>query len=288
MFTQFLGQFLLNNDFISANELNTVFDNIKNTRLRLGMVAINEGYLTPKQVAEINNLQKQHDKRFGEIAVEFNYLSEENLNTILNRQQSEHLILAQTIVDLGYMTLEEFADAMDQYKKYHSISDESFDALKNGKIDEVIYKMIETDDEIIKEYVTLFYKNIIRFITNDVYISQSIKLNADEQHKYIFEQEIYGKKELYTAYTADESVLMPFSSKYAGEIINVMDEFAIDVCKEFLNLHNGLFTVNMSDKGIDLNLKIQVHKENHIPAGKNLFKIPFHTDLGDIYLIIGN
>lgn len=287
MFTQFLGQFLLNNDLISANELNTVFENIKNTRLRLGMVAINEGYLTPKQVTEINNLQKQHDKRFGEIAVEFNYLSEANLNTILNKQPSEHLILAQTIVDLGYMTLEDFTDAMENYKKYHSISDESFDALKNGKIEEVIYKMIETDDEVIKAYVTLFYKNIIRFITSDVYISKSVQLNADELHKYIFEQEIYGKKELYTAYTADEMVLIPFSSKYSGETIDVMDDYTIDVCKEFLNLHNGLFTVNMSDKGVDLNLKIQVHKENHIPAGDNLFKIPFHTGLGDLYLIIG-
>jgi len=80
MFTQFFGQFLLNNDLISAGELNIVFQSIKSTRLRLGMIAIDKGFLTPSQVVVINGLQKKHDKRFGEIAVEFGYLTEENLD----------------------------------------------------------------------------------------------------------------------------------------------------------------------------------------------------------------
>lgn len=286
MFTQFFGQFLLNNDLISAEELNIVFQNIKSTRLRLGMIAIDEGFLTPSQVVDINNLQKKHDKRFGEIAVEFDYLTEKNLDRILNMQQSEHLKMAQTIVELGYMTLEEFAETMSTYKKHHGISDESFEELKNGKVDEVIYKIIKTEDEVIKEYVTLFYKNIIRFISNEVYISEPVKLNNDEQYNYLFEQKINGDQEIYTAYTANDNVIISFASKYAGETLEVIDDFTIDVCKEFLNLHNGLFAVNMSDKGLKFDLEIQSHKENYVPMGDDLYKIPFHTDLGDIYLII--
>ena len=286
MFTQFFGQFLLNNDLISAEELNIVFHSIKSTRLRLGMIAIDEGLLTPSQVVDINDLQKKHDKRFGEIAVEFGYLTKENLEIILNMQQSEHLKMAQTIVDLGYMTLEEFAEAMNTYKKQHGISDESFDELKNGKVDEVIYNIIKTEDRVKKEYVTLFYKNIIRFITNDVYISEPEKLSGDEQYNYLFEQKIKGDQEIYTAYTANEKALISFSSKYAGETLEVVDEFTIDVCKEFLNLHNGLFAVNMSDKDLKFDLEIQSHKENYAPVGDNLYKIPFHTDLGDICLIL--
>lgn len=286
MFTQFFGQFLLNNDLISAEELNTVFQNIKSTRLRFGMIAIDEGFLTPNQVVDINNLQKKYDKRFGEIAVEFDYLTEENLEIILNMQQSEHLKMAQTIVDLGYMTLEEFAEAMNTYKKHHGISDESFDELKNGKVDEVIYNIIRTEDEIIKEYVALFYKNIIRFITNEVYISEPEKLSRDEEYSHLFEQKIIGDRELYTAYTASENVLISFASKYAGETLKGVDDFTIDVCKEFLNLHNGLFTVNMSDKGSKFDLEIQCHKENDVPKGDDLYKIPFHMNLGVVYLII--
>lgn len=285
MFTQFFGQFLLNNNYISAEELKKVFKNIKNTRLRLGMIAINEGFLTSKQVVEINNLQKKQDKRFGEVAIEINYLNENELNTILTKQQSEHLILAETIVNQGFMTIEEFSSALAEYKEKNCISDESFDELKNGKIDEVIYNMIKIDDFEIKEYIALFYKNIVRFITNDVYISESIKVN-EKQFKYLFEQNIVNEKSLYTAFSIKDNDLLLFSSKYSGEKIEIIDEFAIDVCKEFINLHNGLFTVNMSNKGKKCDLDIPVCKENHILKGKDIYIIPFHTGVGELELII--
>jgi|LGOV01.1.fsa_nt_gb hypothetical protein len=287
MFTQFFGQFLLNQDLITPKELQEVFKNVKTTRLKLGMIAINEGFLNANQVIKINELQKKHDKRFGEIAVEFMYLTNEELDIALNKQQSEHLILAQTIVNLGYMTITEFEKAIEMYKTLHNISNESFKELKNGKIDDVIYSMLKIDDNEIKDYVTLFYKNIIRFITDEVYISESIKLENNEEYEYLFEQTIRGDKNLYTAYTASNDVLILFSEKYSKEKIDVIDIYTIDVCKEFLNLHNGLFAVNMSNKNIEMKLNIQTHKEKYLLEKNNLYKIPFHTNIGKIDLIIG-
>lgn len=287
MFTQFFGQFLLNNALITSEQLQTVFKNVKNTRLRLGMIAINEGILTAKQVEDINQLQKKHDKRFGEIAVDFQYMNQGQLDLILSKQQSEHLILAQTIVDLGFMTIEEFEESIEVYKRLHGISDESFKSLKDGKVEQVIYHMLDTKDPVIKEYVSLFYKNMIRFITDEVHISESIELSGGATYEHLFEQEIMGQKDLYSAYSGNGESLILFSEKYSGEKIDVMDEFAIDVCKEFLNLHNGLFTVNMSDKGTEYNLKIQTYKENFMPERQNLYKVPFHTNMGDFQLIIG-
>ncbi len=215
------------------------------------------------------------------------YLTNEELDIALNKQQSEHLILAQTIVNLGYMTITEFEKAIEMYKTLHNISNESFKELKNGKIDDVIYSMLKIDDNEIKDYVTLFYKNIIRFITDEVYISESIKLENNEEYEYLFEQTIRGDKNLYTAYTASNDVLILFSEKYSKEKIDVIDIYTIDVCKEFLNLHNGLFAVNMSNKNIEMKLNIQTHKEKYLLEKNNLYKIPFHTNIGKIDLIIG-
>jgi len=287
MFTQFFGQFLLNNEFITSDELKNVFKNIKNTRLKLGMIAMNEGFLDAKQVTKINNLQKTQDKRFGDIAIEEKYLNNNQLEIILKKQQSEHLVLAQTIVDLGYMSMDEFAEVLNLYKLKTGISDDSFEELKGGKIDDVIYSMLKFDDRIIREYVTLFYKNIVRFITSEVYISESFKLTEENIYNFVFEQEILGEKQIYTAYTGEENVLIQFSEIYSGEKIERFDEFSIDICKEFLNLHNGLFTVNMSNKGMTLNLKIQNFKENYLANCGNLYCIPFHTNLGNIDLIVG-
>lgn len=287
MFTQFFGNYLLNHDLIEAEALKSVFKNIKNTRVRLGMVAVNEGFLTADQADQINELQKKHDKRFGDIAVEMSYLTPQQLDLILNKQKSEHMMLAQTIVDLGIMSLHEFETAIEGYKMLYDFSDETFEELKDGKIDHVIYNMLDMDDETIKAYVVLFYKNMVRFITDEVHISPSVQIISPIEIKRTFEQTLYGDQDLYTAYTAEDDTLMALAEKFSGESIYGIDEYTIDVCKEYLNLHNGLFTVNMSDEGSVLKLNIQTYKENHIPKGKTLYKIPFHTIMGDIDLIIG-
>ena len=287
MFTQFFGQFLLNQSLVTSDELQTVFQNVKETRLKLGTIAIHEGYLNNQQVDAINALQKKQDKRFGEIAVEGNFITEDQLNLLLKKQQSEHLILAQTIVDLGYMTLAEFEESIAVYKRLHGISDAAFEELKDGRIDSVIYNVLNIDNEPIKAYVTLFYKNLVRFITNEVHVCTATQISSKESHPVLFNQEIHGDINLFTAFTGHETFLIPFAEKYADEKMEGLDDYTLDVCKEFLNLHNGLFTVNMSNEGVKLNLNIQEHQMDYTLEHPNLYKILFLTDLGMLHLLIG-
>lgn len=287
MFTQFFGQFLLNESLITPQELNKVFRSVRETRLKLGTIAIHEGFLDAQQVETINNLQKKQDKRFGEIAVEHHLLTEDQLNHILSKQQSEHLVLAQAIVDQGYMTLEEFKESIEVYKRLHGISNDDFESLKDGRIESVIYNVLNIDDDRIKAYVTLFYKNLVRFITNDVHVCTATRLNSKEKHDFLFEQVFHGDQNLYTAFTGHKEFLIPFAEKYANEKMDGMDDYTIDVCKEFLNLHNGLFSVNMSNEGHKLNLNIQKHHVDHVLEDTSLYKILFFTELGMLHLIIG-
>lgn len=287
MFSQFFGQFLLNESLITPLELNKVFKNVRNTRLKLGTIAIHEGFLNNQQVESINELQKKQDKRFGEIAIEKQYLTEDQLSLLLKKQQCEHLVLAQTIVDLGYMTLEEFEESIEVYKRLYGISNEDFESLKDGKIESVIYNVLNVEDEKIKAYVTLFYKNLIRFITNDVHVCTATRLGSKEKHDFLFEQELHGDSSLYTAFTGHKEFLIPFAEKYAGEKMDGMDDYTLDVCKEFLNLHNGLFSVNMSNDGHKMNLNIQNHRVDYVLDNPSFHKILFFTELGMLHLIIG-
>ncbi len=43
----------------------------------------------------------------------------------------------------------------------------------------------------------------------------------------------------------------------------------------------------MSNKNIEMKLNIQTHKEKYLLEKNNLYKIPFHTNIGKIDLIIG-
>lgn len=75
MFSQFFGQYLLDNQKITAEQFSSCMKYIKDNRVKLGLIAENEGLLTRNQANELNYLQMQTDKRFGDLAVEKGYLT---------------------------------------------------------------------------------------------------------------------------------------------------------------------------------------------------------------------
>ncbi|PKM52577.1 MAG: hypothetical protein CVV02_00125 [Firmicutes bacterium HGW-Firmicutes-7] len=292
MFSAFFGNYILNKGLVSAEDLSKVLKNQKETRLKLGVLAINAGFMNAIQVQEIHELQAKMDKRFGELAIEKNYLSKEQLDLILKQQKSEHLILAQALIDENLMSMSTFEKELVEYKSTHSLTDEQFDALKDGNVDIVVntFLSFEEDHEMsnyYRDYVSLLFKNIIRFIDSDVRIEAAEAISS-MQSPYMFTQKITGETQLVTSIVGDSETLITFAGKYADETFTTMDAYAKDSIGEFLNLHNGLFTVNMSNRGIELDLTVQACQENTtLKADKVFYRIPFYLSFGEFDLVIG-
>ena len=54
MFSQFFGQYLLDNQKITAEQFSSCMKYIKDNRVKLGLIAENEGLLTRNQANELN------------------------------------------------------------------------------------------------------------------------------------------------------------------------------------------------------------------------------------------
>ena len=91
MFSQFFGQYLLDNQKITAEQFSSCMKYIKDNRVKLGLIAENEGLLTRNHANELNYLQMQTDKRFGDLAVEKGYLTEADVKREM-RLDVEHRI----------------------------------------------------------------------------------------------------------------------------------------------------------------------------------------------------
>ena len=57
MFSQFFGQYLLDNQKITAEQFSSCMKYIKDNRVKLGLIAENEGLLTRNQANELNYLE---------------------------------------------------------------------------------------------------------------------------------------------------------------------------------------------------------------------------------------
>ncbi|HEX9026891.1 MAG TPA: hypothetical protein VF839_10590 [Clostridium sp.] len=287
MFTQYFGQYLLNKGYLTPEKLHDGLENQKDTRLKLGVLAVNAGYMSADDADKINETQKRLDKRFGELSVEMGYLKEDQVEELLSSQKFEHLILGQSLVDKGYMTLKEFEKAINEYKKDYSISDKEFEYIQKDDVDEIVNIFVKFEgsknEKALKDYLSLFTRNLIRFIDTGAIIRDVIKLEKYEC-KWTARQNIKGTINLSTFIEAEENSFVKFASKYADEELNTVDEMAEASVGEFLNLHNGIFLVNMSNEGIELEMTPQEVSSNMMIY--NVYKVSIELSFGEINILI--
>lgn len=289
MFTRFYGHYLLNKGILDAAQLNAVLDKMKETRLRLGVIAIHEGYLTPEQVQSIHDQQQRTDKRFGEIAIELGLLTDTQVQHLLSNQGSEYLQLVQALVDGGVMTLDQIQQSMHEYKVQNALNDSDFESLKYGDVVPLFRRLLNGVPQNVQDYATLFYKNMVRFVTPDVHLAEIALKSEHSEAAHLFSQSLIAadQEKRITAFTADQGTLVQFAEKYAKEPMSGMDDYTIDVCKEFLNLHNGLFTVNMSDLGHKFDLDIQTHQQEALlPTDCHI--LTFGSSIGPVHLHVNS
>lgn len=290
MFSQYFGHYLLNRELITREQLADALEFQKSVHVKFGVIAVDEGYMTPLQVEEVHEKQKQMDKRFGEIAVELGYLTNEQVDKLIASQKQGHLFLAQALVDRGYMTIEQFADALNDYKKENSLSDNQFEAIRNGSIELLVDNILDVKDIEKKtkygQYLSLFAKSMIRFIDDQVYLEVAT-LEDKYPENWLVRQEILGKAPLFTAIDANEEVFLHIASIYAEEELMEVDELAKDAVSEFLNLHNGIYLVNMSNWGTELTMNPQKVMKNVTVSG-DTFLVSVNTSKGSFQLILSD
>lgn len=251
MFTQFFGNYLLNQNLVTPEQLIDGLQAKSNTRMKLGVLAINAGYMTASQVEMVHMKQSTMDKRFGDIAVESGFVTSKQIDELLSQQPQGYLLLGQAFVDKGYMTNAQFEDAIRTYKEKYSLTDEDLNEGEDAKsgimVDSLVDLSSTSAPELYKEYIVLLMNNLIRF-TGDDYtpLKPEFKLESNPD-TYITAQDINGQLSVKTALIADEDTLIKFACRYSGLELNSMDEYTDASACDFMNLHNGLFTVNVSN-----------------------------------------
>lgn len=291
MFAQFFGSYLLNKGLVTSQQLATALEQKKNTRLKLGVLAINAKLMTAEQVEIVNQAQASKDMRFGDLAVSMGFIKSSDVDELLKQQPADYLVLGQTLVNNGIMSNSQFEKAINDYKTNHSLSDEDLSNDQNTKLSQLISEFyhFETSEnaKAYTAYLTLLFKNIVRFVGDD-FTPLEASIIRDMDANYYVSQSISGNISCNTAIEAEEYQYLKFASRFAGEDITDIGEFAHASVGEFLNLHNGLFTVNLSnDFGVELNLSPQEYCDHEKKIfGNSAFCIPVSFSFGIVNFII--
>lgn len=258
MFTQFFGNYLLNENYLTIEQLSEGLRDMKESRAKFGVLAMNAGYLTGEQVEFLHQKQMFENKRIGDLAVDMGYITKEQVEELLSRQPAGYLMLGQALVDKGYITNIQFSEAINDYKNMYSLSEKDLTQNHNDKLEKMLSDLYLNDEieerEDFLQYITLLFNNIVRFIGDD-FIPLEVPQMADSSRCNCAYQEIQGQLTFKSVLEGEASTLLQFAARYAGDDFVEVDEYVSASAEDFLNLINGLFAVNMSnEKNIELKL----------------------------------
>lgn len=290
MFNQYFGQYLFNRGILTAEQLREALTHDQAVRLKMGVLAVNAGFMTADQVEQIHEMQRTKDKRFGELAIEQGYLTLPQMEELLEVQRRRQLTLSQAIVDLGYLRLQELEQVLKDYREQSKFDIQQWQALEASDYDDISRILLDFHSagsmgEVYYEYVALFLRNIIRFLNEDPLLEHAEEVDGITIHRLV-SQSICGEVELFTGLTADDATLLEIGRRYSGEELTALDELALDSVAEFLNVVNGVFCVNASDEGIELDLHPQeIAQEEKISLQKG-FRISIYLSFGKLNLFL--
>lgn len=120
MSLEFFSQFLLVEEIVTQEQLESARVKLDVSNHTLGSLAVAAGYMTETQASDLNREQLQRDIAFGLLAVEQGLLSENQLENLLTRQSQQHMQLGQVLVELEILDDLKVRDALAQFAEVQS------------------------------------------------------------------------------------------------------------------------------------------------------------------------
>lgn len=290
MYTQFFGNYLLSKEYITNEQLFDALKEKSQKHTKLGTLAIHSGLMTAAEVDSVIVEQTHQDKKFGELTIEMGYLTDEQVKTLLNIQSPDFLLLGQLLLDKGIIDNTTLEKIIKDYRQENEISDldmvledkESVENLIEHFFSETSLKPSALD----KMYIELLFNSFIRFVGDD-YTPLSAELCENFNADCVVRQDICGEYAISTYIGMNQTTAINFASRYVKENFSVYDEYVQASLDDFLNLNNGLFTVNCSnEKALELTLSAPEHLDGEPLTFKKAYKLKVLYPFGTVHFII--
>lgn len=291
MYTQFFGNYLFSNGYVTKEQLLSALSREAKTNVHLSTLALFSGYMSAPEIEYVISLQDEENKRFSELAIIYGYLSKDQVVELLNAKTPDFLVLGQILIDDGVFSYTEFENILTDYRSQTEFLDLELNEENKNDFHRLIDGFSIISEAAIpdfgKSYLELLYSNFVRYIGDD-FASLPPSICTEFATECCVSQTIEGHYVINTYLNMDADTALAFAERYSGESYTEVDEYVIASIEDILNLHNGLFIVNASnDSSNELSIGVIEHHPNTIInfAGTT-FLFPICYPFGVVYYIM--
>ena len=272
----YFAQYLLNAGFLAEDQLLPLLRQATDAVPGTPLLALHQGIMTAAQIASVGS---GSDEEFAVRAQERGLLTKSQLVNMHQAIAGRDACFAQVLLDsqlVDYAKLEHAFRQCELAEPNPVVA-----AVESARIHE-----IGQDMAFYGEYVDAFFRSLLRFMDTDaVVVPESTLLHIAEE-TYAVSQRLSGDLNLAAGIMADERVFLEMARRYSHEDIELVDDLAVDSIAEFLNVMNGLFAVNLSQRDMDVDLEMPRSACNVRPDGSHQLMLRVFTDFGSFVLVL--
>ncbi len=276
MAIKFFGHFLLDEGFITSQELTKAVDYQASVNLSLGQLAVRESFISEKEATKINEKQQSLDKRFGEVAESLGLLSSEQIEKLLSLQRSEKIFFGDVLIRMNFMDEEQLNEQLARF--------EHLQKLEVVELNESIIKLDKED--IIKEALGVFQTLFLRIAHEPIKLLSIESENVTTDDGILVLQKMRGDKHLNFALQADDSVSLSIAQSFLKMECDSVDEMVIDAMAEFVNIVLGNISVKLSRDNVKVDLTPPAILDTSLFTYKEYVRFDFVTTKGLIHLYL--
>ena len=180
----------------------------------------------------------------------------------------------QTLTEESIMTMDEIEDALRNFSIDSNFSSSDLDDLLSNDIDRILPVFIDVDVPIQGECISLFIRNIIRLIDNNIMVKKAYSTKEYSFGNLAY-QKVVGDYNIFVGLASQDDELLTIANPFARENFTVMNEDSFDSVCEFINCINGLYASKLSLEEINVDMTPPLYQQNKtISSSDEIYVVP--------------
>jgi CheY-specific phosphatase CheX len=283
MSVKFFGQFLIEKNIITPEQLIDAVDFQETVNQKFGDYAVSKGYLTKDDVLKVQAAQQKTDIMFGDVAMNMGLLTQKQVDEILVRQKNDHVYVGASLVKKGFIAPADLVKHLNDFKQDQA----------GFEVGEIFIPEGTNSPDMIKDMVAITKKLLYRMSKINAKIGKgSVSTEEPERNFAVITVSLKGPSSFDYILSCSLEVSEVIASSILGiNVINEPGEIIADAVKEFANIVCGNIISKFAQKGKN----VEISPPLEVPYSKEGYKLvnsrkaiyyPFISTAGDIELIL--
>lgn len=142
--------------------------------------------------------------------------------------------------------------------------------------------------ELYADYMEFFIDSMHNFMHTEGVVSPVSVEESLDGESFASSQRIGGDISLVAGVVAAEPVYLELARRYSEEDLEEIDEMAVDSIEEFLNVINGIYTVDLAKRRSEAELELPRSGEGVTPHGSHQLRLRVYTAFGSFQVVLAS